>query len=131
MPPDVFALELTFVGGVQHEPVVIPQWAPREVERPRHQLFRDRPLHSHEEVRVEDQHWQEEHEGVIAGERLPAHNHPVRLPPEAGGSIPRRRCVGPALRPFALDLDAGYDDRERCPEQNLCEQSGHVASFKL
>ncbi len=112
VPPHVVARESTSVGGVQHEPDVVPQRAPGEVHRAGEKLALGRPHHAREERNVEDHEGEEEHEQVVAGERLAAHDHAVQLPEEPGGAVPGRRLVRPPVLPFALDLQAGQDGGE-------------------
>lgn len=127
VPPDVLLPELAAVVWVQDEPVVVPQHAPGEVHRPRLALGRNRPFHAHGKVGVEDENREEEHEGVVAGQRLAVRDEAVDSGRKAGGPEPGRGLLGPAPLPFALDFDAGEDRGEQGPEEDGTE---HDAPFK-
>ena len=66
---------------------------------------------------MEQEDGHEEHEQVIAGQWLAAHDEPIGPGVPGGDPEPGRGVFRPALATFAFDLDAGQDDGEDCPEQ--------------
>lgn len=127
VPPDAVLLEFVRVVRVEYEPVEVPGRAPGKVHRPGLKLPLDRPRDTHEEVSVEDERREKEHEAVVPRKGFSTHQSSVQLGDEARSPVPRRHPIGPSMLAFGLDFDASDQRSEGAPEQGL-DDHGHPTS---
>jgi len=66
---------------------------------------------------VENEQGEDEHEAVVAGQRLASHGQPVKTGDPAIGPVPGGHFFGPAILALGLDLQARNDQSHYEPKQ--------------
>lgn len=127
VPPDVLSAELREpVVRVQDEPEVIPENRQGEVPRQDDELGADSPTHTLEKTDVNGDQGEEEHEQVVAGERLTTHEKTVEPASDPSSPVPGGHLLRPTILTFGFDFDGREQNGEQEPIQN---GANHGTSF--